>query len=76
MTVAGFRVLDADAHVVEPAEVFAAWTDDPVPADLPVDTPLVPCGDFDLVADQFARQSEHRNACLTKWFGRRSQACP
>ena len=34
-------------------EVFADWTDDPLPADLPADTPLVPCGDFDLVADQF-----------------------
>ena len=31
VTVDGFRVLDADAHVVEPAEVFAAWTDNPLP---------------------------------------------
>jgi predicted TIM-barrel fold metal-dependent hydrolase len=54
MTVDGFRVLDADAHVVEPAEVFSAWIDNPLPANLPPDTPLVPCGDFDLVADQFA----------------------
>jgi uncharacterized protein len=53
VTVQGFRVLDADAHVVEPAEVFSAWTDDPLPANLPADTPLVPCGDFDLVRDQF-----------------------
>jgi predicted TIM-barrel fold metal-dependent hydrolase len=53
VAVDGFRVLDADAHVVEPAEVFSAWTDNPLPADLPADTPLVPCGDFDLVADQF-----------------------
>src|SRR3954452_9006409 len=53
MAVQGFRVLDADAHVVEPPEVFSTWTDNPLPADLPADTPLVPCGDFALVADQF-----------------------
>src|SRR3954470_11958491 len=54
MAVQGFRVLDADAHVVEPADVFSTWTDDPLPADLPAATPLVPCGAFDLGADQFA----------------------
>ncbi len=53
MTVQGFRVLDADAHVIEPTHVFAEFTDDPLPADLPVDTPLVPVGDFDLLTDQF-----------------------
>ncbi len=31
MTVQGFRVLDADAHVVEPPDVFSAWTDNPLP---------------------------------------------
>ena len=53
MSVDGFRVLDADAHVVEPAHVFAEFVDDPLPAILPPDTPLVPCGNFDLLTDQF-----------------------
>jgi predicted TIM-barrel fold metal-dependent hydrolase len=46
-------VLDADAHVVEPAHVFAQWAGDRFPANLPDDTPMVPCGDFELLADQF-----------------------
>jgi predicted TIM-barrel fold metal-dependent hydrolase len=45
----GFRVLDADAHVVEPPEVFGSWS---VAMDLPEDTPMVPCGDLDLIQDQ------------------------
>jgi predicted TIM-barrel fold metal-dependent hydrolase len=50
----GFRVLDADAHVVEPAHVFAEWAPPGAgPIDLPPDTPMVPCGDFDLLTDQF-----------------------
>lgn len=50
----GFRVLDADAHVVEPAHVFANWAEPGAgPIDLPPDTPMVPCGDFDLLKDQF-----------------------
>lgn len=51
----GYRVLDADAHVVEPSGLFAPW----VPPgrrvlDLPSTTPMVPCGDADLIADQMA----------------------
>lgn len=49
MGVEGLRVLDADAHVVEPPEVFGSWT---VAIDLPDDTPMVPCGDLDLIQDQ------------------------
>jgi predicted TIM-barrel fold metal-dependent hydrolase len=53
MGVEGFRVLDADAHVVEPPEVFGSWADlSPNAIDLPADTPMVPCGDFDLIQDQ------------------------
>jgi predicted TIM-barrel fold metal-dependent hydrolase len=48
------RVLDADAHVVEPAHVFAEWIEPGTfPADLPPDTPMVPCGSFEALADQF-----------------------
>jgi uncharacterized protein len=55
MGVEGFRVLDADAHVVEPPEVFGAWSGVSETAiDLPADTPMVPCGDFDLIQDQLA----------------------
>ncbi len=47
------RVLDADAHVVEPGELFRAWT----PAgravlDLPATTPVELCGDSSRLADQ------------------------
>jgi len=53
MGVEGFRVLDADAHVVEPPDVFGAWSGVAETAiDLPADTPMVPCGDFDLIQDQ------------------------
>jgi predicted TIM-barrel fold metal-dependent hydrolase len=49
----GRRVLDADAHVVEPAGLFG---DDAPPGvaflDLPPTTPMIPCGDPDAVADQ------------------------
>jgi predicted TIM-barrel fold metal-dependent hydrolase len=46
----GWRVLDADAHVVEPAGLFGdagnnSW-------DHPVTTPRVPCGDLELLRDQ------------------------
>lgn len=49
----GYRIFDADAHVVEPAGLFA----DVAPAglkiiDLPPTTPAVPCGDAAGVADQ------------------------
>ena len=49
----GFRVLDADAHVVEPAHVFAEWTQGTDAIVFAPDTPMVPCGDFDLLIDQF-----------------------
>ncbi len=49
----GRRVLDADGHVIEPPHVFDRWVDSRVPMDLPATTPMVPCGDFDLLADQF-----------------------
>jgi predicted TIM-barrel fold metal-dependent hydrolase len=48
----GLRILDADAHVVEPAELFAPWTGEAPMMDLPATTPFHPCGDLDLVADQ------------------------
>jgi uncharacterized protein len=55
MTVEGFRVLDADAHVVEPPHVFAEWSDvGPSVIDLAADTPMVPCGDAEVIADQMA----------------------
>lgn len=50
----GFRVLDADAHVIEPAHVFRDWQPPgTMPIDLPPDTPMVPCGDIELLRDQF-----------------------
>ncbi len=53
MTVGGFRVLDADAHVVEPPHVFAEWSAvGPTVIDLAADTPMVPCGDAEVIADQ------------------------
>ncbi len=49
----GLRVLDADAHVVEPPHVFERWVaQGSLPIDLPGDTPMVPCGDFDVIKDQ------------------------
>lgn len=49
----GLRVLDADAHVVEPPSVFERWVPaGSLPIDLPADTPMVPCGDFELLRDQ------------------------
>ncbi|MEY2569662.1 MAG: uncharacterized protein QOE63_12, partial [Acidimicrobiaceae bacterium] len=49
----GLRILDADAHVVEPQHVFAEWVPaGTLPIDLPADTPMVPCGDLDLIRDQ------------------------
>src|SRR5438874_6504082 len=50
----GLLVLDADAHVIEPAHVFSEWSPPgTLPIDLPHDTPMVPCGDFELLRDQF-----------------------
>ncbi len=49
----GMRILDADAHVVEPGDLFRRWT----PAgravmDLPATTPVELCGDSSRLADQ------------------------
>jgi predicted TIM-barrel fold metal-dependent hydrolase len=49
----GRRVLDADAHVIEPAHVFSRWSGERLPMDLPAATPMEPCGDLGLLADQF-----------------------
>jgi predicted TIM-barrel fold metal-dependent hydrolase len=51
----GLRVLDADAHVIEPAGLFG----DAAPAgveviDLPATTPMVPCGDPEVLAEFLA----------------------
>lgn len=46
----GWRVLDADAHVVEPLGLFG--DEHTNPWDHPATTPRVPCGDFELVRDQ------------------------
>jgi uncharacterized protein len=55
MTVEGLRVLDADAHVVEPSQVFGTWAEvAPTSIDLPADTPMMPCGDAEVIADQMA----------------------
>jgi predicted TIM-barrel fold metal-dependent hydrolase len=49
----GLRVIDADAHVVEPPEVFARWIDAAhPPMDLPPTTPMMPCGSAELIDDQ------------------------
>jgi uncharacterized protein len=49
----GLRILDADAHVVEPGGLFAAWSP-PGRAvmDLPATTPVELCGDSARLADQ------------------------
>lgn len=50
----GLRILDADAHVIEPGGLFAEWAPPGTSVlNLPPTTPLVPCGDFDVLADQF-----------------------
>ena len=47
------RILDSDAHVIEPGPLFAPWSPPGRPVmDLPATTPSVPCGDFSLLADQ------------------------
>jgi len=48
----GRRIVDADAHVVEPAGIFGEALDTALPVDLPATTPMVPCGDSRRVADQ------------------------
>ncbi len=50
----GRKVIDADAHVVEPGGLFNAFSGgDEAVMDLPPTTPMVPCGDADLLADQY-----------------------
>lgn len=49
----GLRVLDADAHVVEPGGLFDAWAPPGSDVlDLPATTPVELCGDSRLLADQ------------------------
>jgi uncharacterized protein len=51
----GRRILDADAHVIEPAGVFgAAQTPGSEPMDLPPTTPRVPVGDLSKLDDFLA----------------------
>ncbi len=51
----GLRILDADAHVIEPAGVFGAAMPSGVNViDLPATTPMVPCGDPAVLADFLA----------------------
>ena len=47
------RILDADAHVVEPAHAFGGvGVEGVLPVDLPPTTPMTPCGDPERVRDQ------------------------
>jgi len=49
----GYRVLDADGHVVEPGDLFTDWCPPGRPVmDLPPTTPVQLCGDSSLLADQ------------------------
>ena len=49
----GLAILDADAHVVEPADVFADFAPPGTAVfDLPATTPFQLCGDIELVRDQ------------------------
>ncbi|HEY3722042.1 MAG TPA: amidohydrolase family protein [Acidimicrobiia bacterium] len=51
----GLRVLDADAHVIEPAGLFGAAAPPGVSViDLPATTPMVPCGDPAVLEDFLA----------------------
>jgi predicted TIM-barrel fold metal-dependent hydrolase len=51
----GLRVLDADAHVIEPGDVFGDGIRSGLEAiDLPETTPREPCGDLSKLADFFA----------------------
>jgi predicted TIM-barrel fold metal-dependent hydrolase len=48
----GRRILDADAHVVEPADLFREVQPNAVSAiDFAPNTPMIPCGDFDKIRD-------------------------
>jgi uncharacterized protein len=49
----GLRILDADAHVVEPGDLFARWAPPGLAMlDLPPTTPAVPCGSLEAIDDQ------------------------
>lgn len=50
----GYAIFDADAHVVEPARLFGP--EGATALDLPPNTPLIPCGDASLLADQFEHE--------------------
>ena len=51
----GLRVFDADAHVIEPAGLFGDAAPPGVGViDLPPTTPMVPCGDPEVLADFLA----------------------
>ena len=56
----GKRVLDADGHIIEPGGLFTPWTGDRLPLDLPLTTPMTPCGNFDLLQDQFDHGFDYR----------------
>jgi predicted TIM-barrel fold metal-dependent hydrolase len=62
------RVLDADAHVVEPGDLFGTAGADPAIMDLPATTPRVPCGDVDKLRDFFAAgcSAEAYLACMDR----------
>lgn len=48
----GRRILDADAHVVEPADLFTEVQAHAVAAiDFAPNTPMIPCGDFERIRD-------------------------
>lgn len=51
----GMRILDADAHVIEPGDLFRAFVPEGVSVmDLPPTTPRIPVGDVDKLADFLA----------------------
>jgi predicted TIM-barrel fold metal-dependent hydrolase len=54
MTRDGRRVLDADAHVIEPADAFGATPGGLDAMDLPATTPREPCGDLAKLGNFFA----------------------
>jgi predicted TIM-barrel fold metal-dependent hydrolase len=49
----GHRILDADAHVIEPPDLFRAGGA-ATAIDFAPNTPMIPCGNADLLTDQFA----------------------
>jgi predicted TIM-barrel fold metal-dependent hydrolase len=49
----GLRIFDADAHVIEPGDVFAGMQPPGIgPIDIAPDTPMTPCGDWEKLRDQ------------------------